>query len=428
MVAERPYWDQEAETMPYNELRKLQEQRLQELVAYAYERTKFYQNKFDEAGVKPSDIHTFDDLKKLPLIEDDDIRNAPLEDKLSVPLSEVHQCCSSSGTTGFPEPLALTRNDFDIACIDSVARLEWTMGVRPTDLVQHLMGLPCLNLVSKVMGARTMGEQAGRGRMDNQILLGKMMGITVLETMPSIALQYFERAKEIGTDIRKTAIRLVVGIGEGIAESVKKKAAEEYGSVFRDYYAASTAGELASECESGGGLHIVADRIIMETINPDTQQILEPGKEGELVVTNLIRRAIPRIRIRISDVASILPYEPCICGRTHPKMSKVRGRIVQIIDIKGKKFFPIDVEEVLGTVPELGYDYQIIRDKPKPDRLKLKVECQPHAQDLRSLSGRVEEALYHGLGVESEVELVPMGGISRVLFKAQRVITTYKQS
>ena len=428
MVAERPYWDQEAETMPYNELRKLQEQRLQELVAYAYERTKFYQNKFDEAGVKPSDIHTLDDLKKLPLIEDDDIRNAPLEDKLSVPLSEVHQCCSSSGTTGFPEPLALTRNDFDIACIDSVARLEWTMGVRPTDLVQHLMGLPCLNLVSKVMGARTMGEQAGRGRMDNQILLGKMMGITVLETMPSIALQYFERAKEIGTDIRKTAIRLVVGIGEGIAESVKKKAAEEYGSVFRDYYAASTAGELASECESGGGLHIVADRIIMETINPDTQQILEPGKEGELVVTNLIRRAIPRIRIRISDVASILPYEPCICGRTHPKMSKVRGRIVQIIDIKGKKFFPIDVEEVLGTVPELGYDYQIIRDKPKPDRLKLKVECQPHAQDLRSLSGRVEEALYHGLGVESEVELVPMGGISRVLFKAQRVITTYKQS
>jgi phenylacetate-CoA ligase len=196
MAKEKRYWDRKAETMSPNKLEKLQETQLQELVAYAYKKTKFYRRKFDEAGVKPSDVNMIDDLKKLPLIEDGEIRNAPLEDKLSVPLNEVDQCCSSSGTTGFPEPLALTKRDFDMACIDSVARLEWTMGVRPTDLVQHLMGLPCLNLVSKVMGARTMGEQAGRGRLENQIVLGKMMRVTVLETMPSIALQYFERAEE----------------------------------------------------------------------------------------------------------------------------------------------------------------------------------------------------------------------------------------
>jgi len=428
MVEERKYWDKEAETIPYNKLRKLQEQRLQELVAYAYEKTKFYKRKFDEAGVKPSDINTIDDLKKLPLIEDDEIRNAPLEDKLSVPLNEVHQCCSSSGTTGFPEPLALTKNDFDIACIDSVARLEWTMGVRPTDLVQHVMGLPCLNLVSRVIGAGTMGEQAGRGRLDNQIVLGKMMRVTVLESMPSMAFQYFERAKELGINIRETNIRLVIGIGEGIAESYKKKAKDDYGITFRDYYGASTAGELASECESGDGLHIMADRIIMETVNPDTLQMLGPGEEGELVVTNLIRRAIPRIRIRISDVAKILPYEPCLCGRTHPKMSKVRGRMVQIINIKGKRFYPIDVEEVLGTFSELGYDYQIILDKPDLDRLKLKVEYIPGIEVARSLTDRVEEALYKGHGVESDIELVPKGSIGRVLFKAQRVITIYQKS
>lgn len=428
MPAEKIYWDEEAETIPHNKLIKLQGKQLQELVAYAYEKTKFYKRKFDESGVKPGDINTIDDLKKLPLIEDDEIRNAPLEDKLSVPLSEVHQCCSSSGTTGFPEPLALTQKDFDIACIDSVARLEWMIGVRPTDLVQHLMGLPCLNLVSRVMRARTMGEQAGRGRLDNQIVLGKMMGVTVLETMPSMAFQYFERAKELGIDIRETHVRLVVGIGEGIAESFKEKAEVDYGPLFRDYYGASTAGELASECESGGGLHIMADRTIMETVNPDTLQMLGPGEEGELVVTNLIRRAIPRIRIRISDVASLLPYEPCPCGRTHPKMSKVRGRMVQRIDIKGKRFFPIDVEEVLGTIPELGYEYQIILDKPKLERLKLKAEYRPEAKDARSLAKGIGEALYKGLGVESEVELVPRGSIGRVLFKAQRVITTYGQN
>ena len=427
MAKEKRYWDRKAETMSRNKLEKLQGTQLQELVAYAYEKTKFYRRKFDESGVKPSDVNTIDDLKKLPLIEDSEIRNAPLEDKLSVPLNEVDQCCSSSGTTGFPEPLALTKHDFDVACIDSVARLEWTMSVRPSDLVQHLMGFPCLNLASRVMGTRTMGEQAGRGRLDHQIVLGKMMRVTVLETMPSIALQYFERGKELGVDLHESNIRLVVGIGEGIAESYKKKAKADYGAVFRDYYAASTAGELASECESGGGLHIMADRIIMETFNPDTQEILEPGGEGELVITNLVRRAIPRIRIRISDVASMLPYEPCPCGRTHPKMSKVRGRMVQIIDVKGKRFFPIDVEEVLGTFPELGYDYQIIVDKPELDRLKLKVEYRSEIQDTRSLARRVEDGLHNGLGVESEVELVPKGSIGRVLFKAQRVITTYQQ-
>jgi phenylacetate-CoA ligase len=428
VAEEKKYWDPETETMPIDKLRKLQGERLQELVSYAYEKSKFYKRKYDEAGVKPSDIHTIEDLKKLPLIEDDEIRNAPLEDKLSVPWSEVNQCCSSSGTTGFPEPLAMTRNDFDIACIDSAARLEWTIGVRPTDIVQHLMGLPCLSMVSRVLGAATVGEQAGRGRMENQIVLGKMMHVTVLETMPSMAFQYFEKAKELGIDIRDTDIRLIVGIGEGIAESFKKKAKDDYGIVFRDYYAASTAGELAAECDYGRGLHISADRIILEAVNPDTHKMLGPGEEGELVMTNLIRRAIPRIRIRISDVASLLPYEICSCGRTHPKMSKVRGRMVQIINVKDKKFFPIDVEEVLGTVPELGFDYQIIFDKPKLDRLKLKVEYKPEVKDIPILVKKVEEAVYNGLGVENSVELVPKGSIGRVLFKAQRVITTYQKS
>lgn len=428
MAEEKKYWEAEAETMPVAKLRRLQGNRLQELVAYAYEKTKFYKRKYDEANVKPGDIHGIDDLKKLPLIEDEEIRNAPLEDKLSVPWSEVKQCCSSSGTTGFPEPLAMTRNDFDTACIDSAARLEWTTGVRPTDIVQHLMGFPCLSMVSRALGAATVGEQVGRGRLENQIVLGKMMHVTVLETMPSMAFQYFEKAKELGIDIRETYIRLVVGIGEGIAESFKKKAKNDYGIIFRDYYAASTAGELAAECDCGMGLHVSADRIILETVNPDTQEMLGPGEEGELVMTNLVRRAIPRIRIRISDVASLLPDEPCPCGRTLPKMSKVRGRMVQVIDIKGKKFFPIDVEEVLGTVPELGFDYQIIFDQPKLERLKLRVEHKPEVKDARPLVKKVEIAIQNGLGVESDVELVPKGSIGRVLFKAQRVITTYQKS
>ncbi len=422
MEQERKYWEPEIETMPADKLRKLQEERLQEIVAYAYERTKFYRRKYDEAGVKPSDINTLDDLAKLPLIEDSEIRHAPMEDKLSVPWEEVYQCCSSSGTTGFPEPLALTKNDFQIACLDSVARLAWTIGIRPSDRVQLTMGLPCLSQMPPLIGANTMGEQAGRGNLDNQVVLGNMMHVTVLLGMPSIALTYFERAKELGVDIKESDLRLILGVGEGLAESYKNKAKDEYGPVFRDYYGASTFGEVASECDFGGGMHICADRVILEVIDPKTKQLLGLGEEGELVGTNLVRRAIPRIRIRIEDVAKMLPYEPCPCGRTHPKLSKIRGRMVQLLCVSGKEFFPIDVEEALGGILGLGYEYQIIRDKPEMSRLKIKVEYKPEVKDLAALKNRVEEELSQALGVDSEAELVPKGSIGRAMFKAQRVI------
>ena len=267
-----------------------------------------------------------------------------------------------------------------------------------------------------------MGEQAGRGNLDNQIVLGEMMHITVLEAMPSIALHYFERAKELGIDIKKTNLWLIISMTEGLAESGKKKAQDEYGPVFRDYYAASTFGEIASECGYGGGMHITSNRIILETINPKTKQVLGPGEEGKLVGTNLIRKAIPRLRIRIEDVAKILPYEPCSCGRTHPKLSKIRGRMSQLFYVEGKTFFPIDVEEIVYSIPGLGYEYQIIREKPEMERLRVRAEYRPDVKDLRALANRAEEALYRELGVKSEVELVPKGSIARALFKAQRVV------
>ena len=168
--------------------------------------------------------------------------------------------------------------------------------------------------------------------------------------------------------------------------------------------------------------HYTSDRVILEIINPETGELLGPGEEGELVLTNLIRRAIPRIRIRISDVAKVLPYEPCSCGRTLPKMSSVRGRMVQLINVGGKRFLPIDAEEVLGDIPDLGYEYQIVRDKPEMDRLKVRVEYKPEVKNLHALSNRIEEAFHHGLGVRSEVELVALGSLGRALFKAQRMV------
>ena len=253
MEQERKYWEPEIETMPLDKLRKLQEERLQEIVAYAYEKTKFYRRKYDQAGVKPSDVNTLDDLGKLPLVEDTELRNTPMEDKLAVPWEDIKYCCSSSGTTGVPEPLGLTREDFEIGCVSNLSQARWAMGVRPSDVVQHMVGLPCQLMVTRNIGATICGENAGRGNFDNQIIMGYMLHATVLEQMPSMVLRYFERAKELGIDMKESKIRLIVAYGEGWAESYKRKVERDYGVVFHSFYGFSQAGELAYECEVGGG-------------------------------------------------------------------------------------------------------------------------------------------------------------------------------
>jgi len=345
-----------------------------------------------------------------------------MKEKLAVPWEEVKHYCSTSGTTGAPEPIPFTRNDFERGCINNLCRATWAMGLRPIDVAQNLSGFVCFSRVSEALGATALKEHAGRGNLDNQIMLAKTTGVTVLEHLPSLALQYFDRAKELGIDLN---VRLVIGLGEPWAESYKKRVEEEYGVTFKSAYGLTEAGELSGECEYGGGMHISADTCILEVIDPETHQVLAPGQEGELVVTNFFRRAVPRIRFRTSDITKILPYEPCPCGRTHPKMAAVKGRLSYVINVRGRKLFPVDVEEVLGSISDLGHEYQIIRDRPgEQERLEVRVEHRPDVKRLDDLENRLKEEFNQKLGVPSEVELVPVGSIGRALFKAQRIVAT----
>jgi phenylacetate-CoA ligase len=267
---------------------------------------------------------------------------------------------------------------------------------------------------------------AGRGNLDNQIRVGQMVGVTVIEQLPSLALKYFERAKELGIDIKQLGLRQVIALGESWSEAYKKRVESEYGVQFRAIYGSVDAGLVSAECEAREGMHTFLDLCSVEVIDPETEEVLNPGEEGELVITLLWNEATPIIRYRTGDMASLLPYEPCPCGRTHPRMSAVKGRLAHSIKVKGKRVFPIDVEEVMVGTPGLGEDYQIIVDKPgELDKLKVKVEYKPEVGDPMVLKKRVEEALKRNLAIESEVELVPLGTLGRPLFKAQRLVTTY---
>jgi len=422
MPGQRKYWDVDIETMPWDKLRKLQEERLQSLVARAYEKTALYRRKFDQVGIKPADIATLDDLKRLPLTEYlEDFCNTPLGDKLAVPFGEVKEINSTSGTiSGFTQPCCMTQREIELT-YDAVSRALWAIGVRPWDIVQIVGGFPG---AYRALGATVLTPQAGRGNLDYQIRLAALMNVTVLLHLPSLALRYLERARELGINTKETKLSLIVGAGEPLAETVRKKVKSEYGVSLYMVYGSTEVGPVAGECELQGGMHITADHYIVEIIDPQTKQALAPGEEGEVVVTTLQNEAMPLIRCRMGDIASLLPYEPCPCGRTHPKMSLVKGRVGHIIRVKGKKLLPIDVEEVLTSIPDLGNEYQIITGgRQELDRLKVKVETRPGIGELKRLKEQTEQVLHQRLGVDSEVELVPSGSLPRVLFKAQRLVT-----
>jgi phenylacetate-CoA ligase len=189
-------------------------------------------------------------------------------------------------------------------------------------------------------------------------------------------------------------------------------------------YGSSEGGYIAGECEQEEGMHILSDYYIVEVIDPDTEEVLGPGEDGEIVITPLWNEAMPLIRYRMGDVGSLFPFEPCPCGRTHPKISMVRGRVAHIIKVKDKKILPIDIEEVLASIPGLGNEHQIIMSGVESaDGLKVKIETSPEIKELKRLKEQTEEALHQRLGIETEVELIPSGSLDRANFKAQRFIT-----
>ncbi|MDY6968434.1 MAG: hypothetical protein SVR08_07255 [Spirochaetota bacterium] len=428
MYEARKYWDSEVETMPLEKLKSLQEDRFKSLIHRAYDKSGLYKRKFDEIGIKPSDITGLKDIEKLPLTNYlEDFCNTPLSEKLSIPMNEVVAINSTSGTlSGFTQPIPLSKNDWDFY-IYGEARCRWTIGVRPDDVVQCLVPFESSSRGYQAIGTRMLLNTAGRGNPDHQIRLAKETGVTVMEYLPSLVLTYFRRAEELGIDIRETDIRLVVGGGECFADAYRKRIEAVYGIPFRTLYGTAETGGIGIECEEGNGLHFFADCGIVEVIDLDTEEVLGAGKEGQIVYTPIWNEAVPLIRYKTGDVGKIFPYEPCKCGRTHPKMSLVKGRVAHIVKVQGKKILPIDIEEVIAKITELGEENQIIVDKPgELDRLKIKAEYRAEVNDLSHLRGRLEESIYNELGVNCEVELVPVGTLNRVIFKAQRIITTFQ--
>ena len=427
-------FEPDMETMPLKELRELQLERLRATVRYCYEHVPFYRKRFREAQLKPEDIRSLADLARIPFTVKDDLRDHYPYGILAKPLKEVVRFHSSSGTTGIPTVVGYTKKDIS-TWARIMARGIATTGATSEDIVQVAYGYGLFtgglgfHYGCEELGAATIPAGGGITPTKRQIQIMKDMHSTVLCCTPSYALYLAEEARKEGIDPEKDfSLRIGIFGAEPWSEATRKKIEAALNLRAHDVYGLSEiwGPGVGMECEERTGLHIWGDHFIMEVIDPETGEVLEPGEKGELVFTTLTRDAMPLLRYRSRDI-SVVDEEPCECGRTHPRMLRILGRSDDMLIIRGVNVFPSQVEHVLMRIPGIGDHYQIIIDRDILDVLRVKVEVTPEVfsdklAELEALRRRVEEELAAVLNVGAKVELVEPGTIPRTPGKAQRVV------
>ena len=430
------YWNPQVERMPVDELKELQEQKLKELVHYVYQHSPFYRKKFDDAGVKPEDIKTLDDVKKLPFTYKQDLRDTYPTGMFCVPNEQLVRFHVSSGTTGKPTIVGYTKNDIDQWSL-SLARALTSIGVGRGDVLQISYGY---GLFTGGLGMHYGAEEAGAtvlptsaGNTEKQLELMQDLGTTVLACTPSYMLFMNEAAKQAGISIKDdTKLRVGVLGAEPWSEEMRTRIEESSGIKAYDIFGTSElSGPLFTECTYQDGIHIWADQFLVEIIDPKTGEPLPDGEQGELVITTLAKEALPLIRYKIGDL-TVKTSEVCKCGRTHPRIMRVLGRVDDMLVIRGINVFPGQIESVLMNIPEVGEHFMIIVDRVNElDTMKVQIEMTDAAfsdkvTDIMSLEKKVASSLKSVLNLAVEVELVENGSLPRSMGKSKKVIDNRK--
>lgn len=426
------YWNPQIERMPLDELNKLQEDKLRHIVHYVYQHSPFYRKKFDDNGVKPEDIKTLDDVKKLPFTYKKDLRDTYPTGMFCVPNTLLVRFHVSSGTTGKPTVVGYTKNDIS-EWNTSLARALTSIGVGRGDIIQVSYGY---GLFTGGLGLHYGAEEVGTtvlptsaGNTERQIELMQDLGTTVIACTPSYFLFVNETAKKEGISI-KNDTKLRVGIlgAEPWSEAMRARIEDLTGIKAYDVFGTSElSGPLFTECTYQDGIHIWADQFLVEVVDPETGEVLKDGEQGELVITTLAKEALPLIRYKIGDL-TIKKSEPCRCGRTHPRIMRIMGRVDDMLVVRGINVFPGQIESVLMNVPEVGEHFMIIVDRVNElDYMKVQIEMTDAAfsdkvNDIINLENKVASALKSVLNLNVKVELVEHGSLPRSMGKSKKVI------
>ncbi len=409
-------WQKEIETMPREELKKLQGERLCRQVKRMYERVELFRKRMDEAGLKPEDIRGVEDLKLLPFSYKQDLRDYYPYGLFAEPMENIVRVHASSGTTGKKIVVGYTRKDLE-AWADCVARMFTAIGLDNRDFIQIAYGY---GLFTGGLGAHEGAQRIGAtvipissGNTHNQIQTMVDFGSTALCCTPSYAMYLGEAINEAGL---RDKIKLKAGIfgAEPWTEDMRHAIEDSLGLKAYDIYGLSEimGPGVAYECSEQEGMHICEDMFIAEIIDPDTGEVLPEGATGELVFTTLTKEGFPVIRYRTRDICTLI-YEPCKCGRTHIRMKKPQGRSDDMLIIRGVNVFPSQIEEVLLRVNEdVTPNYQIIVDRVNNnDTFDINVEMSEKmfgddVKTIELIERKITGELRSVLGIGAKVHLV----------------------
>lgn len=425
------FFQKDIETMPRNKIEAIQLERLRWLVDYCSSNIKFYHDRLEKAGVTAEKIKTLDDIQYIPYTTKDDIRDNYPFGLFGQPVKKIVRIHASSGTTGKPTVVGYTKNDIE-NWSDCMARLCMAAGATEDDIIQIAFGY---GLFTGALGLHYGLEKIGAtvvptssGNTEKQIMLMQDFQTTGLVSTPSYAQYIGETAKEMGV-IDKINLRLGLFGSEGCTEEMRGQIEKTLGLFATDNYGMSElmGPGVSGECNLRCGMHINEDHFLAEVIDPQTLEVLPKGSQGELVVTTLTKEGIPMLRYRTKDITEI-NYEPCKCGRTFARMSKIRGRTDDMLKIRGVNVFPSQIESVLMGFDKIAPHYQLVITRSNfSDHLEVKVELADgllleNYSELESLRESIHHNLKTVLGIETKVSLVEHKSLERFQGKAKRIV------
>jgi phenylacetate-CoA ligase len=421
-----------ADYLPVSKLRELQAERFKFIVRRAYDNVPFYKQRMDSMGVSPDDFKTLEDVRKFPFTIKTDLRDTYPFGLFASPMKDIVRLHASSGTTGKPIVVAYTQEDLEVWATAMMRSLAGA-GVTKGDIMQVSYGY---GLFTGGLGAHYGAEKLGAtvipasgGNTERQIMLMKDFGVTGIACTPSYFVHMIEVAGKMGIDMRKLPLRLGIFGAEPWTPEMRQFIEESAGIKAFDIYGLSeiTGPGVACECECQCDLHVFEDFFYPEIVDPDTLEVLPDGQEGELVLTTLMKQAMPMIRYRTRDLTSLVT-EKCACGRTIRRISKISHRSDDMFIIRGVNVFPSQIETAILTEGKQLLQYQIILTREHSlDNITVNIEVTPEllsdkVSAMEDLTKRFAHAIEKIINIRVAVKMMPPNSIPRSEGKAKRVI------
>jgi phenylacetate-CoA ligase len=423
------------ETVPRKKLQELQLERLQKTVHLVYETVPFYTKKFKELGVKPGDIKTLADVRKLPVTTKDDLRkNAPFG-MLTTSLENCVELHASSGTTGVPVTACYTRGDLEVWS-EVMARCLSMSGLTKKDIFQNpipygtFTGAFGFHYGAQKVGALVI--PSGQGQSERQIKLMEYYGTTFLSGVASYVMRLGQVAGEMGIDPKRLKVRNGLFGAEMFTPGLKKRIMETWEMDVHDIYGLTEmcGPGVSTDCDQHDGLHLWEDHFLIEVVDPISLEPVGVEEEGEIVLTTLTKEGMPLLRYRTRDIARLYDSELCACGRTHVRHSMIKGRSDDMVIIRGTNIYPGQIESVLMNNSLVGGNWRMVLSTEHDiDMLTVEVETKQRLSvaDYEQLTEKLKKEIQSVIVFTPRVDVLPPNTIPETGLKAKRVIDNRKK-